>query len=66
VYVADEETKLLLLEHEAGAVFTTPHFDGYAIVLVALAEADEQLTEALVEDAWRARAPKRLVVQIDS
>ena len=43
--------------------FTTPHYDGYPYVLVRLeAVGPGQLTE-LVEDAWRVRAPKRLVTE---
>jgi hypothetical protein len=41
--------------------FTTPHFDGYPMVLVRLAEIDvPELTE-LVTEAWLAQAPKTLV-----
>ncbi len=53
--------KEALLADESGPYFTTPHFDGYAAVLVPLdAIAVENLTELIVE-AWLARAPKRLV-----
>ena len=49
-----------LLADDPGVFFTTPHFDGYAAVLVrldliGLAELEEVITEA-----WLARAPKRL------
>ena len=52
--------KEALLADDSGVFFTTPHFDGYAAVLVrldlvALEELDEVITEA-----WLARAPKRL------
>jgi hypothetical protein len=40
---------------------TTPHFDGYPMVLVRLAAIGiAELTE-LVTDAWLAQAPKTLV-----
>jgi hypothetical protein len=40
--------------------FTTPHFDGYAAVLVRLdAISTKQLKGALV-DAWLSRAPARI------
>lgn len=53
--------KEALLADESGVYFTTPHFDGYAAVLVPLdAIGVEDLTELIVE-AWLARAPKRLV-----
>ena len=43
--------------------FTTPHFDGYNAVLVRLSELGQVTRDELaevVEDAWLARAPKRL------
>jgi len=53
--------KEALLADGSGAYFTTPHFDGYAAVLVPLdAIGLEDLNELIVE-AWFARAPKRLV-----
>ncbi|MBV8989342.1 MAG: hypothetical protein JO372_12360 [Solirubrobacterales bacterium] len=41
--------------------FTTPHYDGSPYVLVRLEAADHELLSELIEDAWRIRAPKRLV-----
>ena len=52
--------KEALLAEEPRAVFTTPHFDGYAAVLVHLPEADLDLLEELITEAWLACAPKRL------
>ena len=59
-WVDDLGAKEALLADDTGAFFTTPHFDGYSIVLVLLekVEADE-LREVVVE-AWLRRAPKRL------
>lgn len=57
--VADVEAKDALVA-EGGPFLTTPHFDGYAIVLLRLAEIDvDELTE-VVTDAWLARAPARV------
>jgi hypothetical protein len=43
--------------------FTTPHFDGYPMVLVRLAAIGvPELTE-LVTEAWLAQAPKTLVTK---
>jgi hypothetical protein len=60
VYTGDlGEKELLLADPEAG-FFTIPHLDGYPALLILLEPlAEEQLAE-LVEDAWLARAPKRL------
>jgi hypothetical protein len=42
-------------------IFTTPHFDGYAAILVELERIDLADLEEIVVEAWLARAPKRLV-----
>jgi hypothetical protein len=53
--------KEALLANDEGALFTTPHFDGYPAILVRLEHITvEDLDEVIVE-AWLARAPKRLV-----
>ena len=52
--------KAALLAEDSGVYFTTPHFDGFAAVLVQLELIDAgELTELIVE-AWLARAPKTL------
>jgi hypothetical protein len=60
VMVADLDEKDDLLTAEGPVVFTTPHFKGYAAVLVRLDDLDQALLEELVVDAWLAKAPKRL------
>ncbi|MFD1152477.1 MmcQ/YjbR family DNA-binding protein [Saccharothrix hoggarensis] len=58
--VPDLGAKEALLADDPAVYFTTPHFDGYAAILVRLAEIDTaELTELLTE-AWLCRAPKRL------
>jgi hypothetical protein len=52
--------KEALLADDPAVFFTTPHFDGYAAVLVQLDRiALDELQEVIVE-AWLSRAPKRL------
>ena len=52
--------KEALLANDEGVFFTTPHFDGYPIILVRLEPISvEDLDEVIVE-AWLARAPERL------
>ena len=61
--VADEDTKELVLADPRGIFFTTPHFDGYAAVLIRIADLarlDRDELRDTVADAWLARAPKRL------
>ncbi len=61
--VADLGVKELVLADDRGVFFTTPHFDGYAAVLVripALTRLDrDELRDAVVE-AWLTRAQKRV------
>jgi len=60
VHVADLGVKAALIADNPDVYFTTPHFDGYSAVLVRLDRIGlAELTE-LAEDAWLARAPKRL------
>lgn len=52
--------KEALIADDPSVYFTTPHFDGYAAVLVRLDEiALDELQELIVE-AWLCQAPKRL------
>jgi hypothetical protein len=55
-----------LLQGQPEAFFTTPHYDGYPYVLVRLARVDRQELAELLEEAWRIRAPKRLVAARDA
>ena len=52
--------KEALLADDPGVFFTTPHFDGYAAVLVRLDRIELEELEELTVEAWLARAPKRL------
>jgi hypothetical protein len=64
--VADEGEKRALVESEPALFFTTGHFDGYAAVLVDLDRISRERLAEVVEDAWRAVAPKKLVAQYDA
>ena len=58
--VPDLGVKEVLLADDAAVFFTTPHFDGYPIVLVRLDRIGAPELEELVVEAWLDRAPKRL------
>lgn len=61
VFVEDTDEKDALLAADPAKFFTTPHYDGHDSVLVHLEAVDvEELTELIV-DAWRARAPQRVL-----
>ena len=53
--------KEALLAAEPDVAFTTPHFNGYPAVLLQLDLIDMERLDALIEEAWLARAPTRLV-----
>ena len=61
VYVADEAEKETLVRAEPARFFTTPHYDGYAVVLVRMNVIGLAELNDLVAAAWRVRAPKRLL-----
>ena len=61
--VADLDVKELLLADDGGVFFTTPHFDGYAAVLMRipdLARLERDELQDLVVEAWLTRAQKRI------
>lgn len=59
----DEHDKRSLLAEGTSGCFTTPHYDGHPSVLVRLDAVDQTQLRALVLDAYRARAPRRLLEQ---
>ncbi len=65
VWCADVGDKELLIGSQPEKFFTTPHYDGHASVLVRLPAVDRAELRELLMDAWRTRAPKRLVAEVD-
>ncbi len=63
VWTADLEMKAAMIASDAKSFFTTPHFDGYAAVLIPLQRISRVALERAVIDAWLARAPKRLATE---
>ena len=59
--VADLGEKEALLAENPEAFFTTPHFNGYAAVLVRLDRITVEKLRQIVTEAWLARAPTRLL-----
>jgi hypothetical protein len=55
-----------LLQGQPDAFFTTPHYDGAPYVLVRLEAVDREELAELIEEAWRVRAPKKLVSEYDA
>lgn len=52
--------KEALLADDPAVFFTTPHFEGYAAVLLRLDAIELDVLEELITEAWLARAPKRV------
>jgi hypothetical protein len=53
--------KEALLATSSPAVFTIPHFDGYAAVLIELDAVGPRELEEILVDGWTAMAPKELI-----
>jgi hypothetical protein len=64
--VTDLGEREALLQGQPEAFFSTPHYDGHPYVLVRLEAVDPRELAELLEEAWRLRAPKRLVAQYDA
>jgi hypothetical protein len=57
----DEAVKFALISEDPTVFFTTPHFDGYAAVLIHLDRISRRRLGEVVAEAWAAKAPARLV-----
>jgi hypothetical protein len=62
VVSCDREEKEPLLESRPDVVFTTPHYDGYPVLLVRLDAPRDEIRE-LVVDSWLLKAPARVAAQ---
>ena len=61
VWVAHESEKELLIDMDPAVFFTEPHYAGYPAILVRLPAIDPALLRKVLIDAWRYRAPRRLL-----
>ena len=61
VFVEDLGEKDALLRSDPKKFFTTPHYDGYAAVLVNLKAVGVKELRELITDSWRVKAPKRVL-----
>jgi len=59
----DPDEKELLLESNADAYFTTPHYANYPALLVRFEHIGRDELAKRIEDAWLLRAPKRVVAE---
>jgi hypothetical protein len=63
MWVPDLGVKEVLLSDDPDVFFTTPHFDGYTMILIQLEKIPVPELEELIIEAWLDRAPKRLVTE---
>jgi hypothetical protein len=66
VFVSDLGEKEALLSSDSEAFFTTPHYDGYPVVLVDLNKIDHDELRELITDSWLIKAPPKLRGQFES
>jgi hypothetical protein len=60
-YVEHLVAKEALLANDEVVFFTTPHFDGYPMILVRLDQISAEDLDEVIVEAWLARAPNQLV-----
>jgi hypothetical protein len=65
VFVSDLSEKEALLTGNSDAFFTTPHYDGYPVVLVNLDKIDHHELRELITDSWLIKAPPKLRRQFE-
>ncbi len=66
VFVSDLGEKEALLAANPEVYYTTPHYDGYAVVLVNLAAVDLDELRELITESWRIKAPIKLRKSFDA
>ncbi len=66
VHVEDLDEKDALLASDDSKFFTTPHYDGYPMVLVRYAAVGVDELEELITDSWRLKAPVRVRAAFDA
>ena len=60
VRVGDLHEKQAVLQVHTGSVFTIPHFDGYAAVLIRMKRIKKRALREALLDGWLACAPGKL------
>lgn len=66
VWVESIGEKEALINSAPTRFFTIDHYDRHPIVLVDLAEIDQDEVAELITESWRQRAPKTLVKEWDA
>jgi hypothetical protein len=66
VVLCDLDKKAALLGSGDPAFYTTPHYDGYGSILVNLKKVKRRELAHLIAEAWRRKAPLRLLKAFDA
>ena len=66
VFVSDMGEKKAWLTSGSDAFFTTPHYDGWPVVLVDLDKIDPNELRELITDSWLINAPPKLRRQFEA
>ena len=66
VVLCDHDKKAALLASGDPAYYTTPHYDGFGSILVNLAKVKRADLVDLITEAWRRKAPLRLLKEFDA
>lgn len=65
VLMCDLAEKEALLASNDPAFFTTPHYDGYGVILIDLDRVERDQLSEMIEEAWWQKAPAKLRASFD-
>jgi hypothetical protein len=66
IRIAHDSEKEALIDMDPEVFFTEAHYNGYPAILVRLDAVDLGLLEKLLRDAWRIRAPRQLLREVEA
>jgi len=66
IRVPNLSAKDMLIESDPAKFFTEPHYYGYPAVLVRLEAVEPEELEDLILEAWKTKAPKELLRQLEA
>jgi hypothetical protein len=61
VWVESLDAKEAFIATQPKVFFTTPHYDGYPMLLVRMSAVSQKQARAAIEESWKLRAPRSLV-----
>jgi hypothetical protein len=60
------DEQAFLMETQPDVFFTTDHYRGHPTILIRLSKVDRGMLEDLLIQAWRRKAPKKLLGEFDA